>query len=178
MRSRILAWTFLTVACAGCSNYRVDTFPKYCEQLMGVDLQEKYAPFWSVFPGVSFHGDEIRDSFTAFLNETYMEKVKGRIGRAVWREGVALHVTNPSALFEVDPEKFIEEWRQGIATDIAREKRREAKDCPFGAVTALFDAVQVHSPTSDALGIKWNDRVTVLPTWRQERFAKLKVKPL
>ena len=47
----------------GCSEHKVDTFPRWCEQLSGVDLQKKYAPFWAV-SGVSFHGDAIRDGST------------------------------------------------------------------------------------------------------------------
>ena len=140
-------------------------------------VNKKYKPFWSLFTVVSFHNDEVLDSLVAFLNETYMKKFEGRLDRAVWREGApaagVLHVTNLSGLFVIEPERFIEEWRQGIEKELARKSPMQAEDCLFAEVTLLFDAVHVHSTKGDLTrGIPWTESVTVLPTARQERFAK------
>tara|TARA_R110000787_G_scaffold85258_2_gene182057 strand:- start:1678 stop:1899 length:222 start_codon:yes stop_codon:yes gene_type:complete len=70
-----LVLCLLLAAVSGCSEYRVDTFPEWCEQNTGVDLEAKYAPFWAVLFSVGFDGDAIRDDFVKFLNDSHMEKV-------------------------------------------------------------------------------------------------------
>jgi len=44
------------LALAACAEHRVDTFSEWCEQITGVDLEEKYSPFWAVIFSVSFDG--------------------------------------------------------------------------------------------------------------------------
>ena len=48
---------------------------------MGVDLEDKYAPFWAVLFTVSFDGDAIRDDYVKFLNDSHMEKIANRAPR-------------------------------------------------------------------------------------------------
>ena len=76
MRKTILATMALLLT--GCSEHVVDTFPEWCEQISGVDLQEKYAPFWAVMFSVKFDGDAIRDDFVKFLDDMHMQKVERR----------------------------------------------------------------------------------------------------
>src|SRR5688572_7974401 len=112
-----MRWLFLTLLATllpGCSEHKVDTFPEWCEQLTGVNLQQKYAPFWALIPSVSFHGDAIRDSYAAFLNKSHLDKVKDRTEKMAWREGTHLHLVNLSSFFVVEPRKVIAEWRKGI----------------------------------------------------------------
>ena len=140
------------IGVVGCYNHRLDTFEKHCDHLMDVSLK-KYEPFWSVFTIVSFHNDQVLDSLVASLNATYMKKFEGRIDRAVWREGSpaagVLHVTNLSGLFEIEPEPFIEGWRQGIEKELARKSPMQVGDCLFAEVTLMFDALHVHSTKGD-----------------------------
>ena len=55
MRKTILV--ALGLLLTACSEHRVDTFPEWCEQISGVDLEEKYLPFWAVIFSVSFDHD-------------------------------------------------------------------------------------------------------------------------
>ncbi len=109
-----LFFIFLLVFVIGCVKHRVDTFPKWCEQITGVDPQRKYGPFWAIIFSVSFDGDAIRDDYTAFLNKGHLEKVQNRAPRMTWREGTALHLVNLSSLMVIEPEKIIDAWREGI----------------------------------------------------------------
>src|SRR5690606_26982318 len=86
------ALVLLVLILSGCSEHRVDSFTKWCEHLAGVDLHKKYAPSWSVFPSVSYHGDAIRDSYVDFLNKTHLEKIENRAPKMAWREGAQLHL--------------------------------------------------------------------------------------
>lgn len=120
----------------------------------------------------TYKPDAIRDDFARFLNDIYMEKVQKRAPRMVWRDGTDLHVTNLSGLFVVDPQDFISKWRRGIEIAKHQAGRNEADRCLWGTVFSLFDSVHIHSMKTDALGVRWTDSVTVIPTDRKEIFAK------
>jgi hypothetical protein len=170
MRSILLI--ILAMLVVGCARHKVDTFPEWCEQITGVNLEKEYRPFWAVIFSVSFDGDAIRDDFAAFLNKTHLEKVQNRTPKMAWREGTQLHLVNLSSFLVIEPEKVIEEWRQGI------ERAKEHKDtdpadiCLYGTITSLFDSLHIHSMESDALGRNWTDKVTVIQTEREKRLGK------
>lgn len=159
----------LLLLATGCAKHRVDTFPEWCEQITGVDLQKKYAPFWAVFFSVSFDEDAIRDDYTSFLNKTHLEKVHNRAARMAWREGTALHLVNLSSLLAIEPEKIIDEWKRGI--ELAKEHKHTdpADVCLYGTLASMFDSLHIHSMKADALGANWTDRVTVISTDRERR---------
>lgn len=174
----IIAVLFLV----GCSEYKLDTFAKWCEYINDEKSVEKHQPFWAVFPGVSFHHDAIRDDFTKFLNDTHMEKVKNsanvnRSPRMAWREGTKLHLINLSSYFEVDAEKIIAEWRRGIEKAKTNTLEDKADKCLYETISNLFDSVHIHSMTADIFGKNWTDHVTVIDTDRKARFAKHKLTP-
>ena len=154
-----------------CSEHVVDTFPEWCEQITGVDLEEKYLPFWAVLFSVSFDGDAIRADYVKFLNNSHMEKVQNRAPRMAWREGTELHLVNLSSLLMIEPEKIIGEWRKGIETAKRYEHDNDADTCLYGTLTSMFDSFHIHSLESDALGRKWTDETTVIPTERKERLG-------
>lgn len=156
---------------AGCSDHRVDTFREWCEQITGVDLEAKYRPFWAVLFSVSFDGDAIRDDFAKFLNDAYMKKVENRAPKMAWREGIELHLVNLSGFFELEPEEFIAEWREGIETAKRFEHDDDPDTCLYGSATSMFDSLHIHSMESDSLGQNWTDEVTVIPTERKERLG-------
>ena len=156
----------------GCAEHKVDTFPEWCEQTAGVNLEKKYRPFWAMFFSVSFNGDAIRDDFTAFLNKTHLEKVQNRPQKMAWREGTQLHLVNLSSFLVIKPEKVIEEWKQGIERDNEHKDTDPANICLYGTITSLFDSLHIHSMESDALGRKWTDKVTVIKTDRERRLGK------
>jgi hypothetical protein len=168
---KVLFALLLPVFLLGCSEHRVDTFPEWCEQIAGVDLQKQHAPFWAVIFSVSFDGDAIRDDFTAFLNKTHLEKVQNRAPKMAWREGTELHLVNLSSLLMIEPEKIIDEWKRGI--ELAKEHKHShpADICLYGTVTSMFDSLHIHSMESDALGVKWTDNITVIPTLRSKRLG-------
>ena len=170
----MIRWTLLSTLAlmiAGCSELVVDTFPKWCEQILGVDLQEKYEPFWSVVFSVRYDGDAIRDDYVRFLNDTHMEKVERRAPRMAWREGTELHLVNLSSLLVVEPEKIIGGWRRGIEADRRGQHEDTADVCLYGTLTSMFDSLHIHSMESDFLGRDWTDDVTVIPTGRKERLG-------
>ena len=156
----------------GCAHHKVDTFPKWCEQLEGVDLEKKYRPFWALVFYVSYDGDGIRDDYTAFLNKALLEKVENRAPRMAWREGTTLHLVNLSSLLVIEPEKVIEEWREGINKSKANKLNDQGPLCLYGTLTSLFDSLHIHSMKCDALGVNWTDKVTVIPTDREKRLGK------
>jgi hypothetical protein len=170
MRSILLI--ILAMLVVGCAQHKVDTFPEWCEQITGVNLEKKYRPFWAVIFSVSFDGDAIRDDYTAFLNKSHLEKVQNRAPRMAWREGTELHLVNLSSLLVIEPEKIIEEWRKGI--ELAKEYKHtdQAGICLYGTLTSLFDSLHIHSMESNVLGVKWKDNVTVIPTDREKRLGK------
>jgi hypothetical protein len=159
-------------AIMGCSNHEVDTVEEWCEQINGVDLEDKYLPAWAIIFSVSFNGDAIRDDYAKMLNTMYMEKAEGRMPRMSWREGTALHLINLSSLFVVEPEKFIDEWRAGIEKAKAFAHEDPVDTCIYGTVASLFDSLHIHSMTPDALGKEWTDDVTVIMTDREKRFGE------
>src|SRR2546425_3102425 len=156
----------------GCSDYKLDTFPKWCEYIIDEKATDKHQPFWAVFSGVSFHHNAVRDDFVKFLNDTHMEKVKNRSPRMAWREGTNLHLINLSSFFEVDAEKVIAEWRHGIENAKTNTLKIKADKCLYETISNLFDTMHIHSMTSDAFGAKWTDKVTVIDTDRKARFGK------
>ena len=162
----------LIILVAGCSDHKVDTFPEWCEQIKGIDLERKYRPFWAIIFSVSFNGDAIRDDYVSFLNKAYLKKVQDRAPKMVWREGTALHLLNLSILLVIDPEVFIDEWKKGI--DLFKEfKHTNPTDiCLYGTLTSLFDSLHIHSMEPDALGIMWKDTVTVIQTDREKKLGK------
>lgn len=161
----------LTLFILGCSEHRVDTFPEWCEQITGVDLQKKHASFWAVIFSISFDGDAIREDYTAFLNKTHLEKVQNRAPKMAWRRGTELHLVNLSSFLVIEPEKVIEEWRRGI--ELAKEHKHTdpADICLYGTLASMFDSLHIHSMEADALGVKWTDNVTVIPTDRGKRLG-------
>ena len=125
----ILFSLFMVASVTACSEHVVDTFPEWCEQISGVDLKEKYAPYWAVMFSVRFDGDAIRDDLVKFLDDTHMQKVERRAPRMAWREGTELHLVNLSSLLVIEPETIIAEWRKGvrflISKSLAAGRRRE-----------------------------------------------------
>lgn len=170
MRNILLVILFMLVV--GCAQHKVDTLPEWCEQITGVNLETKYRPFWSVIFSVSFDGDAIRDDFTAFLNKAHLEKVQNRTPKMAWREGTQLHLVNLSSLLLIEPEKVIEEWRQGIERAKEHKDTDPANICLYGTITSLFDSLHIHSMESDAFGRNWADKVTVMQTDREKRLGK------
>jgi hypothetical protein len=156
---------------SACSDHRVDTFLEWCEQITGVDLEEKYWPFWAVLFSVSFDPDAIRDDYVKFLNESHMEAVEHRAPKMAWRDGTELHLVNLSSLLVIEPEKIIDEWRRGLEAANRYEHDNNADTCLYGTVVSMFDSLHIHSMESDSLGINWTDDVTVVPTERKERLG-------
>ena len=71
----------------------------------------------------------------------------------------------------IEPEKIIGEWRKGIEIAKRYEHDTDADACLYGTLTSMFDSFHIHSMESDALGRKWTDEVTVIPTGRKERVG-------
>ncbi len=151
-----------------CSEHKVDTFPEWCEQITGVDLAEEHRPWWAVIFTISYDGDAIRDDYVAHMNSLHMEKVQNRAPRMVWRENTNLHIVNLSSFLEIEPEKFIAQWRDAIEM----AKTDHAGICVLGTVTSMFDNLYIHSMTPDALGVEWKDSVTTIPTEREVRLGE------
>jgi hypothetical protein len=172
-RSAVLVLLLLS----GCYHYDVDTFEKQCERTVLIekdrDQLDAHAPFWAIFPTISFHPDAVRDDYAAVMNRLYMEKAENRAPRMAWREGTTLHLVNLSGLFIIEPEEMIKAWRDGIE----KAKNNNHKDlrdkCIYGILAAFFDAMNIHSmESSDGFGIHWTDEVTVISTDRQARYKK------
>ena len=166
---------FLILLSFGCAEQKVDTFQEWCEQISGEDLDKKYRPFWAVIFSVSFNGDAIRDDYTEFINKLHLEKVEHRASKMAWREGTELHLINLSSLLVVEPEQIIEEWRHGI--EISKEYKHDdpASKCLYGSLTSLFDSLHIHSKESDVFGKNWTEKITVIPTDREQRLGKNKL---
>ena len=114
------------LALAACAEHRVDTFSEWCEQITGVDLEEKYSPFWAVIFSVSFDGNGVRDDYVQFLNNTLLEVVENRADRMAWRDGADLHLQNVSGLMDVEPEVAISDWQAGIGGTSIQSQRTTA----------------------------------------------------
>lgn len=156
---------------AGCSTHEVDTFPEWCEQIGGIDLEEKYAPSWSVIFGVSFDAEAIRDNYTDFLNQSHLQKVENRTDRMVWREGGNLHLVNLSSFFVIEPQRVISEWESNIRLSNDNKLKAPADACLYGTLTSMFDTLTIHSMEADALGVKWTDHPTEISTGRVDRLG-------
>lgn len=171
MRFSVVVVIAASVWLTGCYTHEVNTFPKWCEQIESVNLEQKYRPFWAVIFAVSFKPDAIRDDFVKFLNDSHMEKVgRDRIARMAWREGNDLHLVNLSSLMEIESEKVIAEWRKGIEADKAYTLKDRADRCLYGTITSLFDNMKIHSMQSDVFGRNWTDDVTVIDMDRKQRL--------
>lgn len=168
---KIILVIIATLSFVGCAEHKVDTYPEWCEQISGSNIEKKYRPSWAVFFSVSFDGNAIRDDFTEFINKTHLEKVQNRTPKMAWRKGTELHLVNLSSFLVVEPEKVIEEWRQGIELDKVHKQTDPAGICLYGTITSLFDSLHIHSMESDALGKKWTDKVTIINTDREKRLG-------
>ena len=160
------------VLTAGCYNHKVDTFPEFCEQITGVDLEKKYCPAWAIFFSVSFEGDAIRDDFTRFMNATHLEKVQHRTNKMAWREGTDLHLVNLSSFMLIDPEEVISQWRRGIELEKNLEHSDPIDICLYGTLGSLFDRLVIHSIDPQSPSAKGNNNLTILTTDREKRLGK------
>jgi hypothetical protein len=165
--SSLSAIFFITLN--SCYTHEVNTAEKWCEQILGVDLKEKYSPFWAVIFGVSFDGDAIRDDYTEFLNKVHLDQVGYRSKKMAWREGTDLHLVNLSSLMTTDSEEIISQWRRGIELAKGYKHTNPADKCLYGTLTSLFDRLVIHSMESAALGVKWKDNQTIIPTEREKK---------
>lgn len=170
----LMAMTLL----AGCYDFKIDTVPKWCDQIGGVNLEEKYRPFWAVFFAVSTDADAIRDDFVAFMNTAHMDKVENRSPRMAWREGPIFHLINLSTLMQIEPSEIIEKWREGIEKAKTYSHTDKADVCLYGTVVSLFDSMKIHSVEIDILGQDKGDHVTTIETERAARAEKAQMKPL
>ena len=163
-----------SILVSGCYEHKVDTVPKWCEQISGVDFEAKYSPFWAVIFSTSFDAEAIRDDYARNLNEIYVQKTENRTDQMAWREGASLHLVNFSTYFTVDPNEFIDEWRRGIALGWESNSRDKGEVCLFGTLTSMFDDVRVHTITPSAIGVLPDDpdEVTILSTEREKRLGK------
>jgi hypothetical protein len=173
---RRIALAVAALMLTACYNYDVDTFEKHCEGIAlrdkGKDQLEVHTPFWAVIPSISFHSDAIRDDFVAFMNKSHLEKVQNRTEKMAWREGYEFHLVNLSSLLTIGPEEIIDSWKTNIQKANDNALKDPAEKCLFGTVADFFDVMKIHSMESDALMIKWTDKVTEIPTDRQARFKK------
>lgn len=152
----------------GCSHYEVTTLEDWCDQIEGVDLIEKHAPFWSLLPSISFSDDAVRHSYTSLMDSLLLAKVEHRTDRMAWRAGTVLHMKNLSTLVEEDPDSIISWWRQGIQRAQAGDYLGSGDRCVFGGLTSLFDTLYVHSGEWYLPGlVQIADHVTALATKRR-----------
>lgn len=158
---------------ASCSNYEVNTADRWCEYLLSGNgnFAEQHAPWWAIFPSVSYDGDAIRHDFVRQLNGALMQKVGRRADRMVWQKGTELHIENLSSLMVVDEEKVISGWRNGIARANAGNFTGSADKCLYGTVTSMFDSVIIHSAHWGPMRLKVvSEDKTVLDTNRHENI--------
>ena len=168
----IAALLAVSLASISCSHHRVTTLAEWCQQISGVDIMEKNAPFWAVFPSISFDGDSIRDDFVATLDAPLLDKVGHRTAHMVWREGTTLHLENLSTLMEIPPDSQIAGWRRGIERSMAGHELDRAEQCVFGSTTSLFDSVTIHSGIWDAARLSLlKDSLTTISTDRKQRLG-------
>lgn len=163
---------FSMVLLVGCWNFEVNTVEKWCEQISGVDLVEKYSPIWAGIPIITLNPEAIRDDFVNMLNSSLLEKVDNRTERMAWRENNDLHIENLSPpLMAIDPEVVISEWRQGIDRVKRHKSRNKDEYCLYGTTTSLFDHLFIHSWELDQEGEKLIARkITKINTDRQQRL--------
>ena len=168
---RGLAYALIPVVLTSCSHHEVDTHDEWCEQIVGVDIMEKYRPFWAAIPSVSFDGESIRDDFVSNLNSAYMEKVEARTDRMVWRIGTDLHMRNLSIFFDVPAGDLIQGWVDGVERSIKLEHLDAADECLYGSLTSLFDRLLIHTAVLDDFGLRVvREDIFEIDTSRQERL--------
>jgi hypothetical protein len=162
---------FLGIVSAGaCYEVKIDTLQRWCEHVSGTDLTEKYAPAWALLPSVSFHYDEIRQSYVGLLDSLALARVKGRAPRMVWQTGTTLNVASPSDLLVIAPESVLADWRAGLARGVSGRTTDEGDECVFGTAASLFDTVAVHFGVQDVAGRFVGDTVVAVPTGRKQRL--------
>ena len=168
--SKILVCAVAT-SVLSCSSHEIDTFDKFCEGIIGVNLQKKYQPFWSAVFSVSYNGEAIRDDYVKFLNSSYMKDVEGRTDRMVWRDRAVLHLKNIFSFFHGDKEAFVNQWRSGMQRAPRSELTNDGDKCLFGTAVQLFDQVSIHTLTSKAGLALDTDAVTTIATDRRKHFS-------
>jgi len=70
----------------------------------------------------------------------------------------------------IEPEKIIDEWKRGIELAKEHKHSHSADICLYGTIMSIFDNLHIHAMESDALGVKWSDNITVIPTDRAKRL--------
>ena len=154
---------FFVLLFNSCYTHKIDTAQEWCEQISGVDLNDKYNPPWSLFFGVHISEESIRDDYAKILNDLYMKQVQHRIekiDRMVWREGKNLHMTNLSSFFiVVEPSSMVNEIKEGIEDSCNFKIEDKARKCLYGTMVTLFDKVIIHhySNVSDELWVRKGD---------------------
>ncbi len=159
---RTLPFALAMALLAGCTFHEIDTFPKWCEQIKGIDLEKKYSP-GGLF-SVLVNEEAVRDDFVKFLNSLYSENVPNRTLRMVWREGTTLHVVNLSTVMIRDRAKIISEFKKRISRYNQNHFVDKGGPCLYGTIAVLFDNLTIHSMVTDQRGSKWTDTPTVLST--------------
>ena len=172
---RVIGWSMsilrvgflLLFALSACSNHKIDNWEEYCEQLTGVDLEEKYNR--GVIFSVSFDPEAIRIDFTKKYNILVLDYIASqylggvtRDSKAVqemarlkmigaWRDGTDLHVVNSLLIrdkkLRVDEfSEFVQNYRTSI--DLARVGKLddEFQWCLFGTMNSVFDNLILHGP--------------------------------
>ena len=168
---RIAAAAFLIFLNTGCTfvdEHNVDTMVEWCEQIKGVDLEEKYGGAF-IF-SVSFDAEKIRDDITIFINDAYVEKTKGRANKMAWREKTTLHIVNLSGLFIIKPEKIINEYRENVQSYWNIDNDKEVS-CFFGPIATMFDKVTIHSEEYDSIGRVVKDNTIDIDTLRKQNLG-------
>lgn len=160
----ILFSVFLHLLLTGCSEYKVDSFQKWCELISGEDLKAKYAPFWIIHLSVTVDEDRIRNDYTFFLNRSFLKKAKYRVPRMAWRNGNELHIVNLSGLSKINPERMIDKWRHGIELAMAKKHTNPIDICLYETLTRLFESLHIHTMKVDEEDRVVQDVVTVIPT--------------
>ncbi len=172
---KILISILAFLACClmmGCQQIEIDTLEKWCDNVSGVDLESKYGHFWAVITGVSFNDEAVRDDIARKLNVMWMEKAKGRTDKMVWREGMFLHVINPSSLWVVDKEDTIKFYREGLDAYFKNDKMHPAERCLFGAILSHFNYVIIHNLDRSLPWVN-KDTKTIIDTRRDEYSKRL-----
>jgi hypothetical protein len=170
----ILLILFVLLLCS-CSEHKVDTFPEWCEQISGVDLEEKYSPFWTVIFSVSFNGEDIRDDYTKFLNELHISKVGNEKTRMVWREGTELHLISIASFFEMDKQVLLDEWEYEIERAKSFSHTDSGDYCLYGSVASLFDRLYIHTYEFDIFEKKSSEEVHIIETDRVNRLGEARM---
>ncbi len=158
------------LALGACSEHHVDTVAEWCEHISGVDLKEKYQSSWAIAFAINFDGDAIRDEFVKTLDEKHLAEVENLAPRMAWREGTALHLTNPSNFLAIETRAFINQWRDDIGRSVRYEHENPDDACFYGTVQSMFDSLHIHSKEADSSGSNGIDKVTVIDTGRRQRL--------